>query len=268
MSALNLEAIPQVSLGTAALVIFAACAVVAAARGLARLAIGTAMLALSALTGFWMWRNAPALAGTWLPNPPPWFASILTATVALSTFFLLRAIVRTVVRPAGPAAQPMAPKGGIIPRSLRVLCSLVPAALLCFLAAAFIRHLGSVADLRDFALRQAGIQSGAVTGFLTSLKDSINRSVPAEWFHYIDPITDEARLLLAKGITAKAGGSNTPEIDPATGQPIPRAIVVDDPQLQELARSGRFSEILRDPRLDAALSASRGKQIPPGSPPR
>jgi hypothetical protein len=254
LSAFQFDAIPQVSLGTAALVIFAACAVLAFARGLARLALGTGMLALSGWAGFWMWRNAPALAGTWMPNPPAWFSAILTTAVALATFFLLRIIVATVTRPAGGNPAPTTPQRGLLPRSLRLLLSLLPATLLCFLGAAFVRHLGSVADLRDFALRQAGVDPGGAATFLTSLKDHIDRSLPADWFRVLDPVTDEARLLLAKQITARASGEREPAIDPATGQVIPRAIIVDDPQLQEMARHGRFSEILRDPRLDAALA--------------
>ena len=37
--------------------------------------------------------------------------------------------------------------------------------------------------------------------------------------------------------------------DPATGKPIPRAIVVDDPELTGLARKGRYGDLLRHPVL-------------------
>ena len=253
LSGLGLDAIPQVSLGTAALVIFAACAIVAALRGLARLVLGTAILAAASLTGLWAWCHAPAIAGVWFPNPPGWFAITLTAVTALATFFLLRVVVRTVARPVPPADSGVSP--GIVPRALRVLCSLVPAAILCFLGATLIRHAGSVADLRNFALTQVGVDTGSVPSFLSRLKLSLDQSLPSAWFRLIDPLTDDARLALAKWITARAGGDpRAPAIDPATGQPIPRAVIVDDPQLQDLARRGRFSEILRDPRLDAALA--------------
>jgi hypothetical protein len=42
-------------------------------------------------------------------------------------------------------------------------------------------------------------------------------------------------------------------IDPETGLPYPRAIIVDDPELADLAREGRFSTILRHPLLSEAL---------------
>ena len=213
--------------------------------------------------------HAPAIAGGWFPNPPGWFAGTLTAATALGTFFLLRMIVRTVARPV-PADDSAAERPPIVPRSLRVLLSLVPAAVLCFLGATLIRHAGSVADLRSFALAQAGgIDTGSVPSFLTRLKESLDQSLPPEWFRLIDPLTDDARLALAKWITARAGGdSKSPAIDPATGLPIPRAIIVDDPELQDLARSGRFSEILRDPRLDAALADPQVRRTILDKPPR
>jgi hypothetical protein len=41
--------------------------------------------------------------------------------------------------------------------------------------------------------------------------------------------------------------------DPQTGRPYPRAIIVDDPELMDLAREGRFSTLLRHPLLSEAL---------------
>ena len=43
-------------------------------------------------------------------------------------------------------------------------------------------------------------------------------------------------------------------MNPRTGEPIPRAIIVDEPVLQKLAREGKFDTLLRHPLLTKALA--------------
>jgi len=252
--ALALDSIPDISLGTAALVIVGACAVVAAARGLARLVLGVLLLAASALAGFWMWQHGPALAREWIDPPPPWLASLIAVATAGLTFFGLRWVLRTVLDPLGRKkdAEP-ADRPNVVRRAAAALASLIPAAIVCFIAAAVIRHAGSISELRTFAESRAGAASEPVPSFLARLKNSIENSIPSGWFHAIDPLTDEARLALAKWIAVGPHEPPEPVVDPDTGKPVPRAVIVEDPELRDFARRGRYSDILRDPRIDAAL---------------
>jgi hypothetical protein len=249
-----LDSIPDLSLGTAALVIVGACAVVAAARGLLRLLLGVGLLAASLLAGFWMWQHGPALAREWVDPPPPWLASLIAVATALLTFAGLRWVLRTVIDPLGAKKNAeQAPRPGIVRRAAAVLASVVPAGLVCFVAAAVIRHAGSISELRTFAESRAGAASEPVPSFLARLKTSIENSVPAAWFQLIDPLTDEARLALAKWIAVGPHEPPEPVRDPTTGEPVPRALIVEDAELRDFARRGRYSDILRDPRIDAAL---------------
>jgi hypothetical protein len=69
----------------------------------------------------------------------------------------------------------------------------------------------------------------------------------------LDPLTAQPRLQLAKMIAASPDKPLKPIIDPKTGRPYPRAIIVDDPELLDLAKQGRFSTLLRHPLLSEAL---------------
>ena len=70
---------------------------------------------------------------------------------------------------------------------------------------------------------------------------------------WLDPLSAEPRLKLAKMIAAGNGQALQPVINPETGQPYPRAIIVDNPELNQLAEEGRFSTLLRHPLLSEAL---------------
>jgi uncharacterized membrane protein required for colicin V production len=250
----NLQTIPDISLGTAALIIVAACALIAAVRGLARLFLGVFLLAAAVLAGFWMWQFGPALARQWIDPPPPWLASLIAVATGVGTFFGLRWILRVLTDPLGrKKAQSDDEKPTTIRRAIGVLVSVVPAAIVLFVIAAVLRHAGSISELRTFAETRAGTASEPVPSFLARLKGSIESSIPSSWFQLVDPLTDEARLALAKWIAIGPHTPPEPVVDPDTGQPVPRAALVEDEELRELARRGRYSEILRDPRIDAAL---------------
>ena len=75
------------------------------------------------------------------------------------------------------------------------------------------------------------------------------------------PLADPSRLTLAKVITAQSQPAPKPVIDPQTGKPVPRAIIVNDPELQNLARDGKFATLLRSPLLTKALSDPKVQAI-------
>ncbi len=79
-----------------------------------------------------------------------------------------------------------------------------------------------------------------------------------EW---LDPLASDPRVELVKMIAAGEDRRLEPVIDPETGQPYPRAFVIDDPELQTMAREGRFSTLLRHPSVSAALEDPKIREV-------
>jgi hypothetical protein len=255
----KLETLPDIGLGTVALAIVAVCALIAAGRGLVRLFLGVFLLASSVLAGFLTWQHAPGLARQWI-EPPAWLPSVLAPAAGILTFLALRWLLRILADPLGRGRAPAetAPRPGPLRLAFIMLTSVIPAAVVVFLVAAVLRHAGSLSELRTAAESRAGGEAPPLSQWLVRTKTAIDQAIPPEWFQFVDPLTDNARLAVAKWIAADAaergaGDSPEPVIDTATGDPIPRAIIVDDEDLRELARSGRYAEMLRDPRIDKAL---------------
>lgn len=244
------DSIPQISLGTAALVIFAACAGFVMLRGLARMLVGTVVLALSAWIGFSVWRGAPALSLDYFGTVDAWFANGLPIVVFLISFVLLRWIAKSLARPLGRHEDEPEKSGSPVIRvAFRLLLALIPTAIIWLISATLIHHTGSVAELRAFAEEKLGIDEPTPAKFTQRLKQSIDAALPESWLRKLDPLAAPSRLALAKEITAHSASPLKPALDPATGQPIPRAIIVDDPELQNLARKGKFGTLLRHPLL-------------------
>ncbi len=243
LAALDLESIPQVSLGTAALLIFGACASLAVLRGLLRILAGTVILCASGFAAHLAWRHGPALPGHDLPG----FSAALPLVTGIAAFFLLRAILKFVVRPFGKPNEEVAGANRRSPLrwAFTLFFSLVPAALLWFTGAAALRHFGSIAEIRNFAGNPAGPHPRS--SFLAALKDTIDRAMPENWFLGIAPFSDDARVTLAKLIAA---GDAPPKAIPVMEEPEIRALILEDEKLRRLAKAGRYADILRDPRLD------------------
>lgn len=244
------DSIPQISLGTAALVIFAACVGFAMLRGLARMLVGTVVLAISAWIGFVVWREAPALSLQYLDKPHAWLIHGLPIAAFIVSFTLLRWIARAVTRPFGRKADETDSSGSL---AARLLLALIPTAIIWTIGAVLVHHTGSIAELRAYAGEKPGIHETTTAKFTQRLKQSIDAVLPESWLRKLDPLTDPARMALAKEITARASERREPAIDPATGKPIPRAIIVEDPELQSLAREGKFGTLLRHPLLSKWL---------------
>ena len=239
------DSIPSLSLGSAALVIFALCASFVLLRGITRMIVATVILGLSAWIGFRVWQLAPALSLDWTGISLSWLVSGLPVAAFVISFLSLRKLATVISRPFGN------PGGNHPPRSLagtacRLILALVPTSLIWVAGAALVHHAGSVAEVRDHSgnPRSTGLEQ---------LKSSIEVALPATWLAALDPFAEPSRLALAKLIAAEAESPRKPAIDPATGKPIPRAIIVDDPALQTLAREGNFSSLLRHPLLTKAL---------------
>jgi hypothetical protein len=249
------DSIPQISLGTAALVIFLVCAGFVMLRGMTRMIVGTVVLALSAWIGFLVWQNAPALSVQWFGTSIGFITTGLPITAFLTSFFLIRKIAKAIARPFGkPPGQETKPSSPVITLAFRLLLALIPTALVWLIGATFIHHTGSIAEVRAFAEKSLGINDPTPAKFTHHLKSAIEAALPASWLRALDPLADPARLALAKVITAQADSPLAPVIDPRTGKPIPRAIIVEDSELQNLAREGKFGTLLRHPLLSKALN--------------
>ena len=261
LSALNLDSIPQISLGTAALLIFGAIASLAVLRGLLRILWGTLVLCLAGLAAFLSWQHSHSLAMQWFKQEPAWFSiGLPTLTFGLS-FFLLRAIGRFVARPLGEPNEEVAEKNRRSPVrwAVTLLLSLIPTSLIWFAGATLLRHAGSVAELRTYVEEVAREPVSDRTAFLARLKKDIENTIPSDWFTKVDPLTSDIRLTLAKLISS--ADEPAPKAIAVLEEPEMRALVLGDPQLRQLAREGRYSEILRDPRLDRLLENDNLREV-------
>ena len=244
------DSIPQISLGTAALVIFVACAGFVMLRGLARMLVGTVVLALSAWIGFVVWREAPAMSLHYFGRTDAWLTNGLPIAAFLVSFALLRWIAKSVARPFGKKEHEAETSGSPVVRmAVRLLLALIPTAIIWIIGATLVHHTGSIAELSAYAEEELGIHEPTPAKFSQRLKQSVEAALPESWLRKLDPLADPARMELAKEITARASAPRAPVIDPATGKPIPRAIIVEDPELQNLAREGKFGTLLRHPLL-------------------
>lgn len=253
LAALDLQSIPQVSLGTAALLIFGACASLAVLRGLLRILCGSLILCASGFAGFFAWRHAPAMASGLTGQEMPWLSIAAPAFAALGTFLLLRLLLRFASRPFGKSDPEVAEKNRRSPVrwAFTLLFSLVPASLLWFTGATALRNVGSVAEIRRYV--DGPEAAPARSAFLAELKASIDRALPADWFAQLDPLAGDARVTLAK-LIALGDSTTPPKAIPVLEEPELRTLILHDPELRALAKAGRYADILRDPRLDHIIA--------------
>ncbi len=246
------DSIPQLSLGTAVLIIFAACAGFLLVRGMTRMIVNTIVLGLSAWIGILVWQMAPTLSVDLTGKSLPWLTNGLPVTAFLVAFFVIRKFITVISRPFRK------PQGDVESRSFigtgfRLLLALIPTSLICLIGAALIHHSGSVAEVRAYSEKTTGAKTDTNT-YSQRFKAAVESVLPASWLAALDPLSQPSRLTLAKLIAAQSESPNKPVIDPKTGKPVPRAIIVDDPALQNLAREGKFDTLLRHPLLTKALA--------------
>jgi len=250
-----MEAFTQISLGTAALLIFAVCAAYMLIRGLLRTIINLSILATSSWVGFQAWQNAPTLAFQWTQQTSPFITTGLPVLAFLLSFLLLRKILRFFFAPI--ATQPEEHDEPDPPRSIlwRLFVTFTLASVLCLIAAVVLHHITSVSEIREHA-KQDGTTRTA-PDFASRLKTSLSNTIPESLMEKLDPLASQPRIQLAKLIATHSQNPHQPEIDPQTGEPVPRALIVDKPELISLAKEGRFSTLLRHPLLSEALNDPR-----------
>jgi len=241
--------------------IFGAIASLAVLRGLLRILWGTTVLCLSGLAAFFSWQNAHSLGQQLFKQEPSWFSVAVPIVTFLLTFFLLRSISRFVARPLGEQNEEVAEKNRRSPIRWAgtLLLSLIPTSLLWFAGATLIRHAGSVAELKTYVENLAKEPVSEQTAFLVKLKQDIENAIPADWFSKVDPLTSDLRLTLAKLISS--ADDPAPKAIAVLEVPEMKAIILGDPELRQLARDGRYSDILRDPRLDQMLENDNLREV-------
>jgi len=255
------DSIPQISLGTAVLVIFAVCAGFVMLRGMTRMMVGSVVLALSAWIGFMVWQKAPAVSVEWFGKSVGIITTGLPIAAFLTSFVLLRKIAKAVASPFGDKKDDDNHSSSIIRTAFRLLLALIPTTLICMIGATLIHHAGSIAEVRAFSEKNLGIDDPTPAKFSQQLKSSVAAALPESWLKALDPLAEPSRLALAKLVTVQAESPLEPVIDPRTGSPIPRAIIVENSELQTLAREGKFGTLLRHPLLTKALNDPKIKAL-------
>jgi len=241
-----MEALSQISLGAAVLLIFAVCAVYMLIRGLLRTISNLSILGLSIWIGFVTWQKAPALAFQWTSQTSPLITTGLPILSFILSFIIIQKIIKFFFTPistqtdeyddAPPPSRSFAGK---------LFVTFIFATVFCLIAAAVLHHITSVAEIRDHAKNEETHHN-----FAMRLKNSLKSTIPASLMEKLDPLASEPRIQLAKLIIGNSEKSSTPEDDPS----IPRAEIVDNPELVSLAKKGRFSTLLRHPLLTEAIN--------------
>lgn len=251
-----METIPHLSIGAAALIIFAVCAAYVLLRGIFRMAIGTAVLAASAWLAFLTWQNAPSLSIDWFGSSVGFITTDLPIIVFIVSFLAIRIILRFIARPFGPSASE-SPSGRFSWFRLVTLglIALIPTAILFCIMIGFIHHTGSIHELRSYALKRSNSPAGTTTpeDWLATLKTSVDRTLPESWLNAIDPMAQKSRLTLAKIAAMQSRPEPMTVLDPSTGKPITRAVLVEYPEIRKLAQEENFGTLLRHPLITKAL---------------
>ena len=247
----------SINLTTVALAIFVVCAGFVLLRGAIKILLGCLVLGSSAWVGFRLWNLAPELIHATFGAHLQWLATALPIAAFLITFLIGRILVNFFASPFQPADGQRPPL--TLARLLgAALLTLIPTALIITLLAVLIYHAGSVAEIQHTASPTTPSPS---SDLFQKLKSSVDHAIPPAWLKLFDPLVDPARLALAKIIAEQSQPQRAPAIDPQTGNPIPRAIIVNDPELQGLARDGRFATLLRSPLLTKALNDPKVQAI-------
>jgi len=257
---MSFDSIPQLGLGTSVLIIFALCAAFVVIRGMTRLIIGTLAIGISAWITFLVWQQSPALSIQWTGRSLPWIITGLPILVFLTSFLIIRRVTKFLLSPFTSSDGDSGPQS-FFGTAIRIVLAIIPTALISLLGAALIHYNGSVAEVRSSSKKSEGAAESTFTSISKNLKTAVTAVLPAEWLAKLDPLADPARIDLAKLITAQADKKLPPVINPETGKPYPRATIVDDPELQKLARQGNFATLLRHPLLTKALEDPKVKKL-------
>ena len=249
-----LAALPQISIGTAAVLIFGVCLTYILLRGVGRMLVGTAMLTASALLGLIVWQKGPEISMAVFNKSVGVITTGLPILVFVGSFILIRIALKWIANPfGGEDKAPIKDRRGLSKTRILILLgfALIPTLICLFFASGLIHHTAAVQELRQ----QADPEASQEPTYAQQLRDSIEAIVPRKLLSTISPYAEKSRLALAKWVSDKANEKEElePAIDPETGKVIPRAIIVEDAELERLARERKFGTLLRHPVITKAL---------------
>lgn len=247
---MSFDSIPHLSLGTAVLVMFAVSVGMVLLRGMARILAGSVILAISGWLGLKSWHLAPEFSYQIFGKPVETLHIILPIVTFAVSFWMLVKTLRFILSPFDSLLSDDKPRTSIL---TGLIVAIIPTAILFLITASLLHHFGAVEEIRAFAAKEETRKPDSVHRFIQNAKTSLDAILPAPLLRRLDPMTDPERIHAAKLVTRRSTRQPTPVIDPQTGQPYPRAIVVDDPALQNLAREGKFGTLLRHPILTKGL---------------
>jgi hypothetical protein len=253
---MSLAGLPPLNLVTGALLLFALCAGFVLLRGIGRMLLGTLVLGASAWLAFLAWQHAPAWTIGVLGKPNKLISTGLPVIVFIAAMVFIRGFIKFIVSPFVRPGDRSPPPFTNVP--LRLVFAIIAAAVLWLLGATFVHHAGSIAEIRSMVEKSA--TAGATSAYLMRMKSAVEKALPGSWLKLLDPLAEPGRLALAKLIAVQSDASLPQVIDPATGKPYPRAIIVDDPALQGLARQKDFSTLMRHPKLTQAMKDPKVKK--------
>lgn len=211
--------------------------------------INTVIFCLSAWVAFRVWQAIPGLPLTWAGGATAWITTGCPIIAFVAAYFVSGKITKTLCRPFGGLGIP-SPPSSCLARVFMALFALVPTTLISLVSTGVIHHAGSIAEVRAAGDKE----KSSLVDFTQRLKSTLDKALPASWLALLDPVSQSSRIALAKLITAQSGPAHAVMIDPVTGKPVPRAILVTDPELDALAREGNFDMLLRHPLLTKALA--------------
>ena len=245
----SIQAIPHLNLGVTVLAILLICLGLVLLRGIAKIIVGSAILAASAWIALVTWQISPALCYELLGKSDGFLVFTPPILAFGLSFWLLVKALRFILTPFEMFQSGERPKTSLFSG---LLVALVPTFVLFLITASLIHHFGTVEEVRSFALSSSTTATPSSRGYIKNFKQSIDSIVPDSWLRKLDPLTDPDRVQTAKLVTRRTQQEPAPVIDPETGQPYPRAIIVDDPELQNLVRQNKFGALLRHPILTKA----------------
>jgi len=253
---MSFDFLNHLNLTTGALLIFSLCAFFVLLRGIARLLLGVMILGASAWLAYWVWQQAPAWSIKVLEKPN----ALITTGAPVAAFVVSMGLIRSIIK---WVTSPFVRPGSEAPSAftnvpIRLIFALLAASGLWLMGVTWVHHAGALAEIRGFVEKNA--DSSKTSDYLLRMKASVDALLPKDWIKLLDPLTEPARLALAKLIAAESSPANSTAIDPRTGKPYPRAVVVADPALQGLARQKDFSGLLRHPNLTRALDDPKVKK--------
>jgi hypothetical protein len=205
--------------------------------GLLRMAGMCALLLTSSFASFYTWQLSPRYIAPWLSDPPTWFYATLSSFSFVAVFITLKKIITLMSRIL--SFQNSSEAKSNASWVTRLILSIIPTSAFSILFAAVIHHFGTLQSLVQ--------NKHDAPSKLIEWSQSIQSTLPEKWLARIDPATQSQYLNRLKTIIH---ASKYPaEIDRETGKPYPRAQVVNDPELQQLARASNIYAIFQHPKF-------------------